>query len=503
MHTTAGQDHPTNAHPLGLRPSKIVAVHLNYRSRAGQRGRVPAFPSYFLKPPSSLSWNHAPIERPDGCRLLGVEGEIALVIGTPSRGITPDRAMDHVRWLTVANDVGVYDLRYADRGSNLRSKGADGFMPVGPTLVDPGSVDLADLRLRTWINGTLVQEATTAELLFDFAHLVADLSRMMTLEQGDVILTGTPSGATVAGPGDLVEVELADAGRLTNLVVDSSVLLAPYGAMPRYEESERANAFGEPAPGRPVLSPETTALLTAVSTATLSSTLRKRGLENMFIEGVGPARPDLRMVGTAHTVQYLPLREDLLADRGGGMNAQKRAVEEIGPGEILVIGARAEQGSGTIGDILALRALRRGAAGIVTDGGIRDSPSFAHLDLPTYHGPAHAAVLGRRHVPWAAGVAVACGGVLVEPGDVIVGDAEGVIVIPPGIAAEVATEAAEQERQERFIYQQVDAGAGIEGLYPLGPQRREDYARWVESSSNEPPRSAVPPVRTARGRRTP
>ncbi len=148
----------------------------------------------------------------------------------------------------------------------------------------------------------------------------------------------------------------------------------------------------------------------------------------------------------------------------------------------------ARPGSGTIGDILALRALRRGATGIVTDGGLRDSPSFAALDLPTYHGPAHAAVLGRRHVPWAVGVAVACGGVLVEPGDVLVGDAEGVIVIPAGIAAEVAAEAAEQERQERFIYDQVSAGASIEGLYPLGPARRAQYQAWVAAQEEGEPR---------------
>ena len=479
----------TARHPLGLNPSKIIAVHLNYTSRAAERGRLPQYPSYFLKPPSSLSRTGAVIERPAGCRLLSFEGEIALVIGRAARSVTPDQALSHVEWLTVANDAGVYDLRYADRGSNLRSKGGDGFTPVGPVLVDPTTVDVGDLRLRTWVNGTLVQDATTAELIFGFDRLIADLSRLMTLEPGDIVLTGTPAGASVVEPGDTVEVELGDTGRLTNTVVDATGPLPPHGAMPRYSDADRADAYGGPRhdPRRPPLAPATGALLRTVSTATLSSVLRKRGLQHMFVEGVRPARPDLRMVGTAHTLEYLPLREDLFATRGGGMNAQKRAVEEIGPGEVLVIGARGEPGSGTIGDILALRALRRGAAGIVTDGGLRDSPSFTGLDLPTYHGPAHAAVLGRRHVPWAVGVAVACGGVLVEPGDVLVGDAEGVVVIPPGIAADVAAEAAEQERQERFIYQQVDAGASIEGLYPLGPARRAEYAAWLESEAEETP----------------
>jgi 5-oxopent-3-ene-1,2,5-tricarboxylate decarboxylase/2-hydroxyhepta-2,4-diene-1,7-dioate isomerase len=476
-------------HPLGLKPTKIIAVHLNYTSRAAERGRLPQVPSYFLKPPSSLSQTQAVIERPAGCRLLAFEGEIALVIGRRARAVTPAQALAHLQWLTVANDAGVYDLRYADRGSNLRSKGGDGFTPIGPVLVDPASVDLANLRLRTWVNGALVQDATTAELIFGFDQLIADLSRLMTLEPGDIILTGTPAGASVAEPGDVVEVELGDTGRLSNTVVDAPGPLPGYGAMPRFSEADRADAYGGPPPdpAPPSLDPATAALLRTVSTATLSSVLRKRGLEHMFVEGVRPARPDLRMVGTAHTLEYLPLREDLFAARGSGLNAQKRAVEEITPGQVLVIGARGEPGSGTIGDILALRALRRGAAGIVTDGGLRDSPSFAGLDLPTYHGPAHAAVLGRRHVPWAVGVAIACGGVLIEPGDVLVGDGEGVIVIPPAIAGDVAAEAVEQERQERFIYQHVDAGASIEGLYPLGPARRAEYAAWLASNAEEKP----------------
>ncbi|BCY09344.1 fumarylacetoacetate hydrolase family protein [Actinoplanes sp. L3-i22] len=474
-------------HPLGLAPSKIIAVHLNYRSRAAERGRTPSQPSYFLKPPSSLSGHGAVIERPDGCRLMAFEGEIALVIGRSARRVAPEQAMAHIGWLAAANDAGVYDLRYADRGANLRFKGADGFTPVGPVLVDPAGVDLADLRLRTWVNGTLVQDATTAELIFPVEQLVADLSRLTTLEAGDIILTGTPAGASVVEPGDTVEVELGTTGRLANLIVDAGEPLAVYGAMPRCTEADRADAYGgaRDSADPPALDERTAALLNSVSTATLSSVLRTRGLQHMFVEGLRPARPDLRMLGTAHTLQYLPLREDLFADRGAGMNAQKRAVEQIGPGQVLVIGARGEAGSGTIGDILALRALRRGAAGIVTDGGLRDSPSFAGLDLPTYHGPAHAAVLGRRHVPWAVGVAVACGGVLVEPGDVLVGDAEGVVVIPPGIAGNVAAEASELERQERFIHEQVAAGASIEGLYPLGPARRAQYQAWVDAGEKE------------------
>ncbi|MEU1184029.1 fumarylacetoacetate hydrolase family protein [Streptomyces sp. NPDC005820] len=155
-------------HPSGNPPSKIIAVHLNYPGRAGEHGRT-----------------REAIVRPDGCELLGFEGEIALVIGSRAQRVTPRDGWSHVRWVTAANDAGVYDLRYADRGSNLRSKGADGFTPIGPRLLDARRLGPAALRLRTWVNGEPAQDDTTDTLLFPFGRLV-------TLEPGDVILTGTP-----------------------------------------------------------------------------------------------------------------------------------------------------------------------------------------------------------------------------------------------------------------------------------------------------------------------
>jgi 5-oxopent-3-ene-1,2,5-tricarboxylate decarboxylase/2-hydroxyhepta-2,4-diene-1,7-dioate isomerase len=462
-------------HPLGLAPSKIIAVHLNYRSRAAERGRYPAEPSYFLKPPSSLSWSGRDLVRPPGTELSAFEGEIAVVIGRRASRVDRTEAAGHIGWITAANDFGVHDLRYADRGSNLRSKGADGYTPVGPVLLDPNDVDLTELRLRTWVNGELVQDASTADLLFDFGYLIADLSRLVTLEPGDILLTGTPTGSTVAGPGDLVEVAINDTERLRNRIREDERELPEIGARPRITVEDRAAAYGNAVPA---LSEPTKSALNSVSTATLSSQLRKLGLEHTFLEGLRPARPDLRMVGTAFTLRFLPLREDLFAERGAGMNAQKRAVEQIGSGQVLVIDARGEPGAGTIGDILALRALRRGAAGIVTDGCLRDSPSFAGLDLPAYSAGAHAAVLGRKHVPWETGADIACGGVLVRPGDVLVGDAEGVLLIPPAFVDQVAAGAVEQERQERFILERVDAGESIDGLYPLGPEWLAEYQRW-------------------------
>ena len=189
-------------------PGKIIAVHLSYRSRAEQRGRVPAFPSYFLKPASSIAASGSTLERPAGTELLAYEGEIALIIGERTRRVSPADGWSRVSGVTAANDFGLYDLRTADKGSNVRSKGGDGFTPLGPVVIPAAGLDPAALRVRTWANGVLVQEDTTADLLFSFGQIVADLSQLMTLEPGDVILTGTPAGSSVALPGDVIEVEV-------------------------------------------------------------------------------------------------------------------------------------------------------------------------------------------------------------------------------------------------------------------------------------------------------
>jgi regulator of RNase E activity RraA len=186
----------------------------------------------------------------------------------------------------------------------------------------------------------------------------------------------------------------------------------------------------------------------------------------------------MRMVGVARTLRYLPLREDQFASRGGGFNAQKRAVDSIGPGEVLVMDARQQSHAGTIGDILALRAQVRGAAGVVTDGAVRDRDAVAALGLPVFAAAAHPAVLGRVHVPWDVDVPIACGNVLVEPGDIVVGDSDGVVVIPPQLVVDVLSAAEEQELEERFIAEQVAAGASVEGLYPVGGPWRERFESW-------------------------
>ncbi|MFC8411449.1 fumarylacetoacetate hydrolase family protein [Arthrobacter sp. NPDC057259] len=472
---------------------KVIAVHLNYPSRAAQRGRTPEQPSYFLKPSSSLALSGSSVERPAGCELLGFEGEVALVIGKDARRIGIEDAWSYVAAVTASNDLGVYDLRYADKGSNVRSKGGDGFTPVGPALIPADAIDPAGLRIRTWHNGELVQDDTTADLLFPFARLVADLSQLLTLQEGDIILTGTPAGASVARPGDVVEVEVSggahSTGRLRTAVTEGTTPFADFGAGPKADDTQREEAYGSRAAAglpetgtaentAPALSPELKGKLESVCTATLSSQLRKRGLNNVSIDGLQSTRPGKRIVGLARTLRYVPNREDLFKTHGGGFNAQKRAIDTVNDGEILVMEARGEKGTGTVGDILALRAQVRGAAAIITDGGVRDLSAVAALEMPTYFANPHPAVLGRRHVPWDTDITIACGGTTVQPGDIIVADADGILVIPPALAAELAEDSIAQEREEAFIAEMVAQGHSVDGLYPLDAAWRGKYEAW-------------------------
>jgi 5-oxopent-3-ene-1,2,5-tricarboxylate decarboxylase/2-hydroxyhepta-2,4-diene-1,7-dioate isomerase len=216
-------------------PSKILATHLTYRSRAEEykMARMPSEPSYFMKPPSSLSGHLAPVMRPFGCRFLNYEGEVAVVIGRRCHRVTLDEALDYVGGYTVANDWGVHDFRHADRGSMLRVKGQDGFCPLGPVIVDPGDVDPDDLTLRTFVNGEEVQHGHTgSDLMFSFAYQIADVARLITLEPDDVLLTGTPAHSRPVEPGDVVAVEVEGIGRLQNTVVQDEEALPEVGEQP-------------------------------------------------------------------------------------------------------------------------------------------------------------------------------------------------------------------------------------------------------------------------------
>jgi 5-oxopent-3-ene-1,2,5-tricarboxylate decarboxylase/2-hydroxyhepta-2,4-diene-1,7-dioate isomerase len=216
-------------------PGKIIATHLSYRSRAEEyrMARLPETPSYFMKPPSSLSGHLEPVTRPAGCRFLNYEGEVAVVIGRRCRGVSIPDALGYVSGYTVANDLGVHDFRHADRGSMLRVKGQDGFCPLGPVMVDAADVDPEDLTVRTYVNDEQVQQGHTGtDLMFSFAYQIADVARLITLEPGDVLLTGTPANSRPVQPGDRVTVEVEGIGRLENHVVESEEELEPVGEQP-------------------------------------------------------------------------------------------------------------------------------------------------------------------------------------------------------------------------------------------------------------------------------
>jgi 2-keto-4-pentenoate hydratase/2-oxohepta-3-ene-1,7-dioic acid hydratase in catechol pathway len=233
--------------PPDFRPSKIIGVHLSYGSRVEEYGaRTPDEPSYFLKPPSTLARHGDEVARPRGCRYLNYEGEVAVVVGRRMKRIAVDDALDHVEAYTAANDFGVHDFRHADRGSMLRVKGQDGFCPLGPVFADAAEVDPTDLTIRTYVNGSVVQEGNTGELLWPIAYMLADLSRLITLEPGDVFLSGTPANSRPVEPGDVVEVEVEGIGRLSNRIVEGKDELLPVGVMPADTPNARHVALAVP-----------------------------------------------------------------------------------------------------------------------------------------------------------------------------------------------------------------------------------------------------------------
>jgi 5-oxopent-3-ene-1,2,5-tricarboxylate decarboxylase/2-hydroxyhepta-2,4-diene-1,7-dioate isomerase len=215
-------------------PTKIVAVHLTYRSRVEEyRANVPPFPSYFLKPPTTLNGHRRRLRRPAGTRFLNYEGELAVIVARRMKGVPEDRVLDYVAGYACANDVGLHDYRHADRGSMLRVKGQDGFLPLGPELVPASEFDPTSFTLRTLLNGEVVQEGGADDLLWSVAYQLADLCRLVTLEPGDVVLTGTPANSRPMEPGDTVAVEISGLGRLENTVEEWEVDLSGPGEQPQ------------------------------------------------------------------------------------------------------------------------------------------------------------------------------------------------------------------------------------------------------------------------------
>ena len=230
------------------------------------------------------------------------------------------------------------------------------------------------------------------------------------------------------------------------------------------------------------LTTETRQQLMQVSVATLCTALFKRGLRNQFIQDVHPLNANLpNMVGEAFTLRYIPAREDInpisvFLDR---THPQRVAVEQCPPGGVLVIDSRKDPRAASAGGILVARLMARGVAGVVTDGGFRDSPEIAKYAMPAYHTRPSAPTNLTLHQALDINVPIGCGDVAVFPGDVVVGDAEGVIVIPAHLADEVATEAVEMTAFEDFVTEKVHEGRSILGLYPpTDEQSRTDFAAW-------------------------
>ncbi len=230
------------------------------------------------------------------------------------------------------------------------------------------------------------------------------------------------------------------------------------------------------------LDPRTRAALMKVSVATLCTALFKRGLRNQFIQDVRPLNPALpNMVGEAFTLRYMPAREDRnpLSVFANREHPQRKAVEECPPGGVLVIDSRKDARAASAGGILVSRLMKRGVAGIVSDGGFRDSPEIAELAMPAYHSRPSSPTNLTLHEAIEINGPIGCGDAPVFPGDIIVGDREGVIVIPAHIADEVAAEATEMTAFEDFVTEKVLEGRSILGLYPpTDPQSKTDFEAW-------------------------
>lgn len=242
--------------------------------------------------------------------------------------------------------------------------------------------------------------------------------------------------------------------------------------------SEQTRSHVEP------LDAQVAANLEIASVATLTTQLLKRGFRTRCMTSVNAVRPELKMVGVARTLRYVPAREDLATVEALASpdHPQRWLVEQIGPGEVLVIDAQGDQRAGTLGEILATRMMQRGCAGIVSDGPFRDLEGIRALDFPTFCTGSNANANVTSHHAADTDVPVGCGGVLVMPGDVIVGDSDGVVVIPWDLAAEVAAAAAEQEREEEYIHSRIREGDSIVGVYPMNEATRAEYEVWRRGS---------------------
>ena len=223
------------------------------------------------------------------------------------------------------------------------------------------------------------------------------------------------------------------------------------------------------------------------STATITAVLSGHGLRNTFMHDVAPLKPGMKMAGSAFTMRYIPAREDLTQVAMDNLtDIQRIGIEQIETGEVLVIDARGETRAAVMGDILAIRIYMRGAVGVVTDGAYRDSPGIADTGLAAYARGMNAHTNKTIHYPLDIQKPIACGGVAVFPGDLIVGDSEGVVVIPRHLAEDVAEKAAAQEEKEAFIIRKIQQGASIIGVYPADEKTLAEYEEWKKKHPRQP-----------------
>ncbi|MFK8022305.1 MAG: fumarylacetoacetate hydrolase family protein [Pseudomonadales bacterium] len=224
-------------------PTKILCIHLNFESRRVEfRSKNLVTPTYFQKPITALNSHRGMLNRPENCQYLNYEGEVAAIVGRPMKNVAQKDVWNYIAGFAPANDVGAQDFRDTDAGGMTRVKGMDGFCPIGPGLVR--GVDVRESRLRTYINGAVVQEGVVGEMTFGIDYQLADLCRHITLLPGDVVLTGTPANSRPMQPGDLVEVEVTGLGRLSNTVQDVPMPAHNVGHQPTDSDVVRRVALG-------------------------------------------------------------------------------------------------------------------------------------------------------------------------------------------------------------------------------------------------------------------
>jgi len=234
------------------------------------------------------------------------------------------------------------------------------------------------------------------------------------------------------------------------------------------------------------VSEQTKQLLKSVGTASLSTLLFKRGLRNTWLSGVRRmSAAKTNMVGEAFTLRNIPSREDI--DQASIFqnpeHPQRKAYDNVPAGHVLVIDCRGDTRAASGGGILTTRLKIRGAAGLVSDGCLRDSEEIGQLDFPVFcAGPAAPLNLARHHAV-DINVPIGCGGVAVYPGDIVVGDADGVVIIPRELAADVAADAVEMEKFERFVMQEIQRGQSVIGTYPPSAEARARYEEWAKKNA--------------------